>query len=137
MRTALALALLFTFGGGTLGCTEDRVIQPAGDSDAAVVADPPDAGPTVDGGGAVACDMNGRFIQIEITHSTALGATQTTRNWFYHEVTQAPDGSFTITRSLNCGIRVTGTTTVTLPDATTEALALKTSYSTGRKGFAT
>jgi hypothetical protein len=135
MRTALALALLFCFWGGTLGCSEDRVIQPAGDSDGAVVADPPDAGPTVDGGGAVACDMNGRFIQVEITHSQALGATQTTRNWFYHEVAQAPDGSFTITKSLNCGIRVTGTTTVTLPDATTEALALKTSYSTGRKGF--
>ncbi len=138
MRTApeaMALALLVS-SLGSLGCMEDRVLQPAGDSDANVPIMRPDAsvGPTIDGGGASACDMTGRWLQIQVTLSTALGATQKTVTWFFHDIVQTGD-TFTITKSLNCSLRVTGTTTVTLTDATIEALAKHTSNSTGRKGF--
>jgi hypothetical protein len=68
-----------------------------------------------------------------VVHATALGADQKTVNWFYHSISQDGD-AFTIDDSLNCGFRVTGTTTVTLPDATLTALAEHTSSSVGRKG---
>jgi hypothetical protein len=118
-------------------CSEDRRVSPAGDlvggrPDAAVV-DGVDAGPRVDGGGGTACDLTGRWIVAQVTYSTALGATQTTVNWFFHDIVQTGD-TFVVEDSLNCGLRVTGTTTVTLRDGTLEALARNTSLSVGRGG---
>jgi hypothetical protein len=131
MRLGVVLLLL-----SSVACMEDRVVQPAGDSDASSPilgdgGDRVDGGSVGDGGGA--CDLTGRWIQVQVTHSTALGATQKTVNWFWHDIVQTGD-TFTITDSLNCSLRVTGTTTVTLSDATIEALAKQTSNSKGRKG---
>lgn len=121
-------------------CAEDRVLQPQGSVDAGEPIDPgdPDARPAtggVDGGGSASseCDMTGTWIVAQVTTSVALGADQTSVNWFYHSITQQAD-TFTVNESLNCGFRVTGTTTVTLPDATTLALAENTSSSVGRTG---
>jgi hypothetical protein len=125
----LMLALLVA----SVGCTEDRVVQPAGDSDAHLAAQEPDADTTLPDGGGGSCDMTGRWIGVQVVYASALGAQQKTVNWFFHEITQTGD-SFTIVQSLNCGLRVTGTTTVTISDVTTEALAKKTSFSNGRKG---
>ena len=41
------------------------------------------------------------------------GADQDTTNWYYYAITQTGD-AFTVTDSLNCGLVVDGTTTVTL-----------------------
>jgi|CXWL01.1.fsa_nt_gi hypothetical protein len=121
-----------------VGCMEQRRVQPEGDQDAAPAPEEPDAappGPTVDGGGQMGseCDMTGRWIVVQVTRSQALGATQKSSNWFFHEIEQTGD-ELLIVDSLNCGFRVTGTTTVTLPEATLEALAQNEGHSTGRKG---
>jgi hypothetical protein len=130
-RVVLALLL-------SMGCAEDRVVQPAGDHDAALpitVDAAHNDGSDADGGPAGACNLTGRWISVQITLATALGATQRTTNWFYHDIVQEPGSDeFTITKSLNCGFRVNGTTTVTLSDATAEALAIHNSSSNGRKG---
>jgi len=118
----------------TAGCVEDRRIQPAGSVDA--------GGPgvidasiiTTDGVVAPGqCDMTGVWIVGQVVFATSLGADQKSLNFFYHDITQDGD-VFTINKSLNCGFRVTGTTTVTIPDATLEALAINTSSSVGRQG---
>lgn len=118
-----------------VGCAEDRVLQPAGDSDAAVIDGSDGGGPDdADAGGfSLACDMTGVWIVAQVTFSTALGADQRSVNWFYHDMSQT-GSTFTIDNSLNCGFRVTGTTTVTLSDDTLEALALENSSSVGRQG---
>lgn len=113
------------------------MVQPAGSFDSGPAIDArqlPDADPNApDGsGGAGKCDFSGRWIVAQTTFSTALSATQTAVNWFYHEVSQSGD-TFTIDYSLSCGFRVTGTTTVGLPDATLVALAERSS-SVGRQG---
>ncbi len=85
------------------------------------------------GASSALCDMTGKWIEAEVTFSDALGARQTTVNWIYYDIVQRGD-RFQAVKSLNCGLRVTGTTTVTLRDATMEALALKNSSSQGRQG---
>lgn len=77
--------------------------------------------------------MTGRWIAVQVTLSEALGAEQKTTNWFWMDIEQSGE-TFTVVDSLNCGFRVTGTTTVTISDDTTEALALRTSSSVGRQG---
>ena len=130
---ATALALV----AASAGCfgPEERVVQPAGDSDARPPTGFDDAAlpPPGDGGATGSCDLSGRWIEVQVTRATALGAAQKATNWFFHEISQDGD-DFTITRSLSCGLKVTGTTTVTLSDATMEAIAKRASTSTGRTG---
>lgn len=85
------------------------------------------------GATSAACDMTGQWIEVQVAFAEALGARQTTVNWIYYEIAQHGD-VFTATRSLNCGLRVTGTTTVTLSEETMEALAIHNPSSQGRKG---
>ena len=128
------------------GCAKEREVQPVGSSDGAppaagVDARPPGGGvdaafvPGGDdaGGPGSECDLTGDWVVAQVVFAEALGATQKTVNWFWHAVEQTGD-RFTIVDSLNCGFRVTGTTTVTLPDATLEALATRNSSSVGRGG---
>lgn len=133
MRIVVPIALI-AIGAG---CREDRRVQPLGSFDAGadVDASAPVGPPPADGGGTASplCDLTGVWIVTQVNFSEALGAEQKAVNWFFHEIVQDGD-SFEIVRSLNCGIRVTGTTTVTLPDATTEALSRMTSFSNGRRG---
>lgn len=130
-----AIALLLTWAG----CAEDRVLQPQGSDDGGGGGGGDDAGsvPHVDAGpsgaGSEHCDMTGVWIVAQVTFSTALGATQKSVNWFYHDITQTGD-TYIIEKSLNCGFRVTGTTTVTLRDETLAALAINESSSAGRQG---
>ncbi len=127
---ALVAASMFS------ACAEDKVIGPEGDIDGGKVIDSgliADGGPPVDAPpGTPPCSMTGVWIAAQVTFSTALGAQQKAVNWYYHDITQTGD-NFTITKSLDCGFRVTGTTTVTLKEPTMEALA-KRSSSVGRKG---
>ncbi len=134
MRSSVAIALACAL---VSGCAEDKVIGPEGDTDGATSQPDTgisvDAGPTIDGNPSSSdCDMTGRWIVAQVTFSTALGAQQKAVNWFYHDITQTGD-TFTINQSLDCGFRVTGSTTVTINDATLSALA-KRSTSAGRKG---
>lgn len=121
--TAGVLALTAT------GCPQDGV---NGDD---VSGDDIDAG----GGGIDAevgdtpCDMTGRWIAEQHTVSTALSTDQNTTNWYYYEITQEGD-RFTVVDSLNCGFVVDGTTTVTLDDATLQALAGTENAGPGRQG---
>jgi hypothetical protein len=77
--------------------------------------------------------MTGRWVIEEHTTSMALGAEQRKTAWSYVDVTQRGE-TFTIDRGLPCGYVITGTTTVTLPDATLQALALQDSVGAGRRG---
>jgi len=128
-RVALLAAVSIILGG----CVKDRRIEPLGSSDAGAAI--PDATViTTDGNTAPGqCDMTGVWIVAQVVFAQSLGASQKSVNWFYHDITQDGD-RFTITKSLNCGFRVTGTTTVTLPSDTLEALAINTSSSVGRQG---
>jgi hypothetical protein len=131
MRT-LAVVLV----ASCLRCTlarENRVIEPRGDLDAGLDAATLDAASASDGTPGAACDLSGRWIVVQVTHATAFGATQKTLSWYLHEIEQQGD-TITIVHSLSCGFRVTGTTTVTLGQATLEALARKASDAPGRKG---
>jgi hypothetical protein len=122
---------------GLAACSEDRRVSPGGepiesDDDPEVID--ASVGPVIDAGGnGGACDLTGRWIVAQVTRSKALGALQLTTNWFFHDIVQTGD-EFVVTDSLNCGFRVLGTTTVTLRDATMEALAQRTSLSVGRRG---
>ncbi len=121
------------------GCAEDRVVGPEGSVDGGSEPGAPDARPTTpgadagEGGGSAECNMAGQWVVAQVTFSTALGSTQTSVNWFWHDISQSGD-AFTIDDSLNCGFRVTGSTTVTLDDDTLAALAEHNSSSVGRKG---
>jgi hypothetical protein len=86
-------------------------------------------------GGATSaqCDMTGVWIEAEVAFAEALSAQQTTVNWIYYDIVQHGD-RFIAQKSLNCGLKVSGTTTVTLRDDAMEALALKNSSSLGRQG---
>lgn len=121
-------------GIALLACAEDRVVQPE-NGDAGSVGGP-DArpGPRFDAApGTGECDMTGEWVVAQVTFSEALGQDQKSVNWFYHRIEQT-GATFTIADSYNCGFRVTGTTTVTLKDATLEALATHNSSSVGRGG---
>lgn len=129
-RLVLALSAASVLVGG---CVQDRRIEPVGSADAGMTVI--DA-TIITTDGIVApgqCDMTGVWIVAQVVFAQSLGAEQKSVNWFYHDITQEGD-RFTINKSLNCGFRVTGTTTVTLPDDTLESLAINTSSSVGRQG---
>jgi hypothetical protein len=121
-------------------CAEDRILQPQGSADGGPIADATPGTPTpVHGSDAtpsLGCNMTGTWVVAQVTHSVALGAQQKSVNWFLHEIDQS-GGRFEIVRSLNCGFRVTGTTTATLGDPALGALAKFTSSSVGRRGTMT
>ncbi|HVK73510.1 MAG TPA: hypothetical protein VM734_09310 [Kofleriaceae bacterium] len=121
--------LLVAATSGSVACAKDGI---RGD-------DGPDAGPDAAAGGPDAdvgpqpCDMTGIWIAEQHTTSTALGSDQNTTTWYFYQFSQTGD-RFTAVKSLNCGLVVDGTTTVTLDDATLEALAPNEAAGPGRGG---
>ena len=107
------LGLLMTAVVAAAGCEQDGV--KGSDGVDASGQDGP-TGPDADVG-EDPCDMTGRWSAEQHTDSTALGANQHTTTWYFYEFAQTGD-SFTATRSMNCGLIVDGTTTVTLDDNT-------------------
>ncbi|HTJ45680.1 MAG TPA: hypothetical protein VL463_26440 [Kofleriaceae bacterium] len=95
-------------------------------------ADAPQVGPDADVGNKP-CDMTGVWIAEQHVTATALSSDQNTTTWYYYAITQTGD-TFTVTDQLNCGLVVDGTTTVTLDDATLEALAPQEFAGVGRSG---
>jgi hypothetical protein len=79
------------------------------------------------------CDLTGEWILQHVTRNSALGAVQTATNWHYHRIAQQGD-RLTITASVDCGFTVRGTTDASLPDATLEAVALRSPNATGVAG---
>lgn len=123
------LVLLMTVTLAAAGCEQDGVRGSDGVDGAS--QDGP-TGPDADVGDDP-CDMTGRWIAEQHVDSTALGANQHTTTWYFYEFTQTGD-AFTATRSMNCGLVVDGTTTVTLGDDTLEALARMEVAGPGRSG---
>lgn len=123
MRFVVVLALALS------ACAPDQVL---GDDDDTAHGDGGASGPDANTGNGP-CDMTGTWIAEQHTLSTAIGADQNATNWFYYSITQSGD-RFTIDASYNCGFVVDGTTTVTLSDATTEALATMEAAGPGRGG---
>ncbi len=111
------------------GCAPDGVL---GDDQLGGDGGTGPGGPDADVGDTP-CDMSGLWVAEQHTTSIALGSDQLTTNWYYYRITQEGD-TFTITEGRNCGFVVDGTTTVTLGDATLEALALNESLTVGRQG---
>jgi len=70
------------------------------------------------------CDFTGVWIANQMTVSEALGLWQTSNNWFYLELQQT-GSTVVVTKSLDCGIEVLGTATVTLSRKTLEASLLR------------
>jgi hypothetical protein len=96
------------------------------------------AGSAADGAGHraedPACDLNGIWIARLTTFSrdSVFGAVQTASNWFYYEISQ--DGrAVTISRELDCGLQVSGSSDVTINAVTTQALLHRNDQS-GRSG---
>src|SRR5262249_37792699 len=120
------LASIGTVASG--GCSKDGV---SGDDGVDGAADARPSGPDahVDN----PSDMTGIWIAEQHTTSTALSADQKTTNWYYYKIAQTGD-TFMVTDQLNCGFVVDGTTTVTINDATLEALATEEFAGPGRKG---
>jgi hypothetical protein len=129
MRFAILLVVCAGISAGIVGCSSDGV---AGNDDVDGGADAKPAGPDANVG-AMPCDMTGVWISEQHVTSTALGADQNTTNWYYYKVMQTGD-HFAVTDQLNCGFVVDGTTTVTLDDATLEALSTKEFAAVGRTG---
>ena len=77
------------------------------------------------------CDFNGVWLAKQLTVSEALGLPQTSNSWFYMELQQTGD-EVVVTKSLDCGVEVRGTATVTLSRNTLEAALLLNSQ-VGRK----
>jgi hypothetical protein len=109
-------------------CAPDGVLGDDVASGDDAVVDSPDAYV-----GETPCDMRGLWIAEQHTTSRALNAAQRTTNWYYYRITQDGD-QFTIVEGANCGFVVDGTTTVTIDDATLEALAEQESAGLGRGG---
>jgi hypothetical protein len=124
LRSIIAAALLVL-----AGCEKDGVNGSDG-FDASSDAGP--TGPDADVG-EQPCNMTGRWIAEQHTTAIALGSPQNTTTWYFYEFTQTGD-AFTATRSMNCGLVVDGSTTVTLDDATTETLAINELAGPGRAG---
>ncbi len=89
--------------------------------------DPPD-GKTCDsscwrGTKPAACDLSGYWIARQTNFSTdkVLNGTQTSTNWFFYKIAQT-GGAFTVTRSLFCGIQVSGSADVRLAEASARRL---------------
>ena len=110
----------------------DGVQCESGDDAAADAPAEPDA--SLDGNrGSAPCDMTGAWIVAEHTQLSWLGATQHRVRWFYQRVSQIGD-RFIVDDYLNCGFQITGTTTISLPDATLAALAAQQVEGLGRWG---
>ena len=60
-----------------------------------------------------ACNLTGSWVAEQHVVSTALNTDQNTTTWYYYEIEQTGD-TFTMTKVMNCGLVVDGTTTVTL-----------------------
>jgi hypothetical protein len=128
MRFAFLLVAMTGLGSGA-ACSSDGVM---GEDGVDAGADAKPTGPDANVG-ASPCDMTGTWIGEQHTTSTALGSDQNTTTWYYYKITQTGD-RFTVTDQLNCGLVVDGTTTVTLDDATLEALAPQEFAGPGRSG---
>ncbi len=65
-----------------------------------------------------ACDMTGYWItrQTDFSIDRVLNSLQTSSNWYVYKLSQAGD-TFSIDEALFCGIRVSGTVDVVLPEA--------------------
>src|SRR5450432_2739604 len=129
MRFAILVVVLAGTGSAAPGCSKDGV---AGDDSVDAGADAGPTGPDANVG-ANPCDMTGVWIGEQHTVSTALGADQNTTTWYYYKIAQTGD-HFAVTDQLNCGLVVDGTTTVTIDDATLEALAPQEFAGEGRGG---
>jgi hypothetical protein len=79
------------------------------------------------------CDLSGRWIAQHVTRNSALGAVQAATSWHLHLVVQRGE-RFVVTQSMDCGFAVRGTTDVSLPDATLEAVAVRSLDATGVSG---
>lgn len=112
------------------GCPKDGISGDDGGDD--VAGDGGSSGPDADVGDTP-CDMSGVWIAEQHTVSVALATDQNTTNYYYYSIEQAGD-RFTIVDGLNCGFVVDGTTTVTLGDATLEALARQEMAGPNRQG---
>jgi hypothetical protein len=134
LQLAVTLALAFV-----AGCPPEDGIR--GDDGLPVGSQPdadpsaPDAMPMIDGmTPAAPCDMTGRWIaEIHTVSTASIGGDQLTTNWFYFQISQTGD-RFTLDKALHCGFVVSGTTSVALGDATTEALAANEYAGPGRQG---
>ena len=124
MRSVIGLCIVLVGA-----CSSDGV---TGSDGVDAGADAPMVGPDANVG-ANPCDMTGTWIAEQHTTSTALGSDQNTTTWYYYQITQSGD-RFTVVDQLNCGLVVDGTTTVTLDDATLEALAPQEFAGEGRAG---
>jgi hypothetical protein len=105
-------------------CTEDDCTPICGDKIKVTgeECDPPDD-TTCDsschsGEKAEACDMTGYWIARETDFSvdTVVTQVQTSSNWYLFQLIQTGD-SFHVELGINCGLKVTGTATVTLTEA--------------------
>lgn len=112
------------------GCPKDGIAGDDGGDD--VNGDGGPGGPDADVGDSP-CDMSGVWIAEQHTVSVALATDQLTTNWYYYRIEQTGD-RFTIVDAMNCGFVVDGTTTVTLGDATLEALARQEMAGPNRQG---
>lgn len=126
MRMLLLAALLLLLAG----CPKDGIAGDDGGDDAAGDGGP--TGPDADVGDSP-CDMSGVWIGEQHTVSVALATDQFTTTFYYYAIEQTGD-RFTIVDALNCGFVVDGTTTVTLGDATLEALARQEMAGPNRQG---
>jgi hypothetical protein len=126
MRMLLLAALMFLLAG----CPKDGIAGDDGGDD--VTGDGGPTGPDADVGDTP-CDMSGVWIAEQHTVSVALATDQLTTNYYYYEIEQTGD-RFTIVDAMNCGFVVDGTTTVTLGDATLEALARQEMAGPNRQG---
>jgi hypothetical protein len=125
----LLVSALSTIVLGAAGCEKDGV---AGSDGTDALGIDGATGPDADVG-ADPCNMTGRWIAEQHVTATALSSPQRTTTWYFYEFSQTGD-RFTATRAMNCGLVVDGTTTVTLDDATTEALAKNEIAGPGRGG---
>jgi hypothetical protein len=125
MRMLLLGALMFVLAG----CPKDGMPGDDGDDDGG----DDDGGTGVDSGVGEPCDMSGVWIAEQHTVSLALSAEQFATTWYYYEIEQTGD-RFTIVDGMNCGLVVDGTATVTVGDATLEALARQEMAGPNRQG---
>jgi len=129
MRFAMLLVCAAGISAETTACSNDGVDGSDG-SDAGIdsMATGPDANV-----GTNPCDMTGVWIAEQHVTSTALSTDQNTTTWYYYKIAQTGD-KFTVMDQLDCGLVVDGTVTVTLADATLEALATQEFAGMGRTG---
>lgn len=107
-------------GTTTAGSGADGVPETPAMTDPPAVATDPD------------CDFTGVWMARQQTVSEALGLGQTSNNWYFIEFSQSGT-ALTVVDSMDCGIEIRGSATVTISRATLEA-ALQYNRQVGRKG---